>query len=307
MIETLGLGRSFGSVVAVEDLNLQVKSGEAFAFLGPNGAGKTTTVRMLCCLIAPTHGKALLDGLDITEPKDQLKIRGMIGFLPENPGLYEGLSAYRNLDFYAKLYGVPEGERDQRIMSLLKKLDIWDRRNDAVAKYSKGMKQKIAIARALVHQPAFLFLDEPTSGLDPEASKTVRDFLIELKKEGHTLFLNTHNLDEAQRVCNRIGILKRKLLAVGTPGDLARHYFGRTTEVQLREVRPEMLTALRDLPSVLDVRQEEDRILIDLQDPEQQNPDIVKTLVSFGAEMKYVHELRHGLEDIYLKLVRENQ
>jgi len=307
MIETLGLGRSFGSVVAVEDLNLQVKSGEAFAFLGPNGAGKTTTVRMLCCLIAPTQGKALLDGLDITEKKDQLKIRGMIGFLPENPGLYEGLSAYRNLDFYAKLYGVPEGERDRRIMSLLKKLDIWDRRNDAVAKYSKGMKQKIAIARALVHQPAFLFLDEPTSGLDPEASKTVRDFLIELKKEGHTLFLNTHNLDEAQRVCNRIGILKRKLLAVGTPGDLARHYFGRTTEVQLRVVRPEMLTALRALPSVLDVRQEEDRILIDLQDPEQQNPDIVKTLVALGAEMKYVHELRHGLEDIYLKLVRENQ
>jgi ABC-2 type transport system ATP-binding protein len=305
MIETQGLGRTFGDIVAVEDLNLQVRDGEAFAFLGPNGAGKTTTVRMLCCLISSTTGKAFIDGLDTTHAPDRVKIRGMIGFLPEAPGLYESLSAERNLDFFARLYHVPEAERDQRIMDLLKTLDLWDRRGDAVGKFSKGMKQKIAIARALIHEPKYLFLDEPTSGLDPEASHMVRDFLLELKKEGRTIFLNTHNLDEAQRVCDRIGILKRRLLAIGTPENLARQYFGRTTIVHLKNLSPEMSAAVRGMPSVLDVREVEGRMLIDLEDPAKQNPLIVERLASMGGQIMYVNELRHGLEDIYLKLVRE--
>ena len=305
MIETQGLGRTFGDIVAVEDLNLQVRDGEAFAFLGPNGAGKTTTVRMLCCLISSTTGKAFIDGLDTTHAPDRLKIRGMIGFLPEAPGLYESLSAERNLDFFARLYHVPEAERDQRIMDLLKTLDLWDRRGDAVGKFSKGMKQKIAIARALIHEPKYLFLDEPTSGLDPEASHMVRDFLLELKKEGRTIFLNTHNLDEAQRVCDRIGILKRRLLAIGTPENLARQYFGRTTVVHLKNLSSEMSAAVRGMPSVLDVREVEGRMLIDLEDPAKQNPLIVERLASMGGQIMYVNELRHGLEDIYLQLVRE--
>ena len=305
MIETQGLGRTFGDIVAVEDLNLQVRDGEAFAFLGPNGAGKTTTVRMLCCLISSTTGKAFIDGLDTTHAPDRVKIRGMIGFLPEAPGLYESLSAERNLDFFARLYHVPEAERDQRIMDLLKTLDLWDRRGDAVGKFSKGMKQKIAIARALIHEPKYLFLDEPTSGLDPEASHMVRDFLLELKKEGRTIFLNTHNLDEAQRVCDRIGILKRRLLAIGTPENLARQYFGRTTVVHLKNLSSEMSAAVRGMPSVLDVREVEGRMLIDLEDPAKQNPLIVERLASMGGQIMYVNELRHGLEDIYLKLVRE--
>ena len=305
MIETQGLGRTFGDIVAVEDLNLQVRDGEAFAFLGPNGAGKTTTVRMLCCLISSTTGKAFIDGLDTTHAPDRVKIRGMIGFLPEAPGLYESLSAERNLDFFARLYHVPEAERDKRIMDLLKTLDLWDRRGDAVGKFSKGMKQKIAIARALIHEPKYLFLDEPTSGLDPEASHMVRDFLLELKKEGRTIFLNTHNLDEAQRVCDRIGILKRRLLAIGTPENLARQYFGRTTIVHLKNLSPEMSAAVRGMPSVLDVREVEGRMLIDLEDPAKQNPLIVERLASMGGQIMYVNELRHGLEDIYLKLVRE--
>jgi len=305
MIETMGLGRRFGDIVAVEDLDLQVRDGEAFAFLGPNGAGKTTTVRMLCCLISSTTGKAFIDGLDTTNPSDRSTIRGMIGFLPEAPGLYESLSAERNLDFYARLYRVPEAERDKRINSLLKTLGLYDRRSDAVGKFSKGMKQKIAIARALIHEPRYLFLDEPTSGLDPEASRMVRDFLLELKKEGRTIFLNTHNLDEAQRVCDRIGILKRKLLAVGTPEALARQYFGRTTIVHLKDLTPEMLSAVRAMPSVLDVRQVDGRMLVDLEDPMVQNPLIVDLLTSMGGKVIYVNELRHGLEDIYLKLVRE--
>ena len=303
MIETVGLGRKFQSTVAVEDLSLQIKDGEAFAFLGPNGAGKTTTVRMLCCLIAPTSGTAYLNSLDVRDKKAQLQIRQNIGLLPENPGLYESLGAYRNLDFFARLYGVGAQDREKRIMDLLKTLNLWDRRDEAVGKFSKGMKQKVAIARALVHNPDYIFLDEPTAALDPEAAKTVREFLLDLKKEGRTIFLNTHNLDEAQRVCDRIGVLRTRLLAVGAPDELASRYFGRATLIQLREVRPEHLQAVRSMPNVLDVRQEDSSLIVDVADPKRDNPAIVSKLVSLGADIAYVEDVKRSLEEIYLKLI----
>jgi ABC-2 type transport system ATP-binding protein len=303
VIETEGLGRKFDGTVAVEDLSLTIKDGEAFAFLGPNGAGKTTTVRILCCLIAPTSGTAYVDRLDVRDKEAQLKIRQSIGLLPENPGLYESLGAYRNLDFFARLYGVKEQDRQRRISELLKTLNLWDRREEAVGKFSKGMKQKVAIARALVHDPEYIFLDEPTAALDPEAAKTVREFLIELKKEGRTIFLNTHNLDEAQKVCDRIGVLRTRLLAVGTPDELASRFFGRATIVQLHEVRPEYLQALRSMPNVLDVRQESSSLIIQVAEPKRDNPAIVSRLVALGAEVSYVEEVKRSLEDIYLKLV----
>jgi ABC-2 type transport system ATP-binding protein len=303
MIETQHLGRVFDGTVAVEDVSFSIKDGEAFAFLGPNGAGKTTTVRMLCCLIGATSGTGYIDGLDIREKANQLKIRSMIGLLPENPGMYESLSAHRNLDFYARLYGVPEREREERISSMLKRLGIYERRNDAVGKFSKGMKQKIAIARALMHEPSYIFLDEPTAALDPEAAITVRNFLLELKKEGRTIFLNTHNLDEAQRVCDRIGVLKTRLLATGTPDELASRFFGRSTMVRLKEANPDYMASLRQLPGVLDVKLDDRSILLSLVDPVAQNPLIISTLVSKGAQIEYVQEVKHGLEDIYLKLM----
>jgi len=303
LIETVGLGRKFQSTVAVEDLSLQIKDGEAFAFLGPNGAGKTTTVRMLCCLIAPTSGTAYLNSLDVRDKKAQLQIRQNIGLLPENPGLYESLGAYRNLDFFARLYGVGAQDREKRIMDLLKTLNLWDRRDEAVGKFSKGMKQKVAIARALVHNPDYIFLDEPTAALDPEAAKTVREFLLDLKKEGRTIFLNTHNLDEAQRVCDRIGVLRTRLLAVGAPDELASRYFGRATLIQLREVCPEHLQAVRSMPNVLDVRQEDSTLIVDVADPKRDNPAIVSKLVSLGADIAYVEDVKRSLEEIYLKLI----
>jgi len=303
MIETQDLTRTFDGLLAVDRVSLSIRDGEAFAFLGPNGAGKTTTVRMLCCLIAASSGKAFIGGLDISDKKDQVKIRGMIGLLPENPGLYESLGAHRNIEFFAKLYGVPISEREERIRSLLKTLNLWERRNEPVGKFSKGMKQKVAIARALVHHPDYLFLDEPTAALDPESAKTVREFLIELKREGVTLFLNTHNLDEAQRVSDRIGVLKTKLLAVGSPDELASRYFGRTSLVQLSELRPEHVASIRSLPYVQDVRTSNGSILIDLDDPKKRNPEIVSLLVEQGAKIEHVEEVKHGLEDIYLKLM----
>lgn len=307
MIETRGLTRKFGTITAVDDLNLKIRDGEVFGFIGPNGAGKTTTVRMLCCLIAPTSGSAHIHGLDISKPEEALMIRGKIGLLPEMPGLYESLSAYRNLDFYAQLYDVPKGVREERIQKLLQTLGMWERRDDPVGKFSKGMKQKIAMARALVHEPDYLFLDEPTSGLDPEASLTVRNYLLDLKKEGRTIFINTHNLDDAARLCDRVGVMSTRLLAVGTPDELSGMFWGNTTVVRLRHIAPGMIDAVSSLPGVTGVKQEGSALLVDVGYPEDVNPLITKTLVNMGGEVLSMGELKRGLEDVYIKLLGERR
>ncbi len=303
MIETVGLGRRFGERVAVEDLNLKVGEGEVFGLLGPNGAGKTTTTRMLSCLIAPTTGTALVKGYDVAKEPDREKIRGMVGLLPESPGLYESLSALRNLDFYARVYGMSTDARAARIEELLRMLDLWDRRDDAVATFSKGMKQKIAIARAFVHSPQVVFLDEPTAGLDPQASLTVREFLMQLSNEGRTIFINSHHLDEVERLCDRTAIMNRTVLAIGAPKELAKSYWGRTTVVQLKSLEPRHLDVVRALPFAQNIRQDGNRVLVDLDDPQQRNPVIVSSLAASGAQVEYVTELRRSLEDVYLKLV----
>jgi ABC-2 type transport system ATP-binding protein len=280
MIETVGLGRTFDGKVAVEDLNIKVEQGEVFGLLGPNGAGKTTTVRMLACLI-----------------------RASVGVLPESPGLYESLSATKNLDFFARLYGVPGDRRKHRIEELLRMLELWDRRDEPVATYSKGMKQKIAIARAFVHDPQVVFLDEPTAGLDPQASLTVREFMIALKKEGRTVFINSHHLDEVERLCDRIAVMNKTALAVGSPRDLARRYWGRTTVIELANKEPSFADIVRKFDFALNVRTEDGRILVDLDDPEERNPVIVEALTRAGAKIEYVTELKRSLEDVYMKLI----
>ena len=307
MIETTNLTRKFDGMTAVDSLNLRINDGEVFGFIGPNGAGKTTTIRMITCLIAPTSGTRSVNGLDVNRPTDALQIRSKIGFLPEVPGLYETLSAYKNLDFYAALYDVPADKRERRIKELLETLGIWNRRDDIVGKFSKGMKQKIAIARALVHEPEFLFLDEPTSGLDPEASLTVRNFLLELKKEGRTIFINTHNLDDAERLCDTIGVMKTRLLAIGSPSDLSRMFWGRTTVVHLRSITPAMVAAVREISGVTGVKEFENKLLIDVVDPVAVNPEIVSALLKNGAQIEFVNELKRGLEDVYLRLLGGRQ
>ncbi len=303
MIEIVGLGRTFDGKAAVEDLNLTVEKGEVFGLLGPNGAGKTTTIRMLTCLIKQTSGTAFVNGLEINTSSDSQKIRGIVGVLPESPGLYESLSATRNLDFFAQLYGVPKGRREKRIEELLKMLELWDRRDEPVATYSKGMKQKIAIARAFVHDPQVVFLDEPTAGLDPQASLTVREFLVALKKEGRTVFINSHHLDEVERLCDRIAVMNRTALAIGSPKDLARRYWGRTTVVELAATDPAYVDIVRGLEFATNVRVDDGRILVDLDDPEIRNPVIVERLTRAGAKIEYVTELKRSLEDVYMKLI----
>jgi ABC-2 type transport system ATP-binding protein len=307
MIDTKNLTRKFGNLTAVDNLTLRVEDGEVFGFLGPNGAGKTTTVRMLCCLIGKTSGEATIGNYTIDKEEDCLRIRKMVGFLPENVGLYDSLSAYRNLDFYGQLYEVPESKRKENIERLLKLLGIWERREDAAGTFSKGMKQKLAIARALIHDPQLLFLDEPTANLDPEASKTVRDFVIELKKEKRTIFINTHNLDEADRLCDRIAILKTKLIAVDSPKNLERSLYKRKTIIHLERVSNKIIDAVEKLSSVKNVRTSDNKLILDIDAPEKDNPEVVRTIVEAGGNIQYVTELRSTLEDVYLKLIREAQ
>jgi ABC-2 type transport system ATP-binding protein len=304
LIETENLTRKFGELTAVDNLTLKVEKGEVFGFLGPNGAGKTTTVRMLCCLISKTSGKARVGDFDVDREEDRLKIRKMVGYLPGDVGLYENQSAYKNLDFYGKLYEVPSGEREEGIKRLLQLLGIWERKDDAVGGFSKGMKQKLAIARALIHEPQVLFLDEPTANLDPLAAKTVRDFILELKKEKRTIFLNTHNLDEAERVCDRIAVLKTKLVGVGSPEDLERSVSSRKTVVHLESIGDSVLAAVKKLSKVKNVSTNENKLILDMDDPEKDNPQLVRAIVAAGGNIQYVTEERSTLEDVYLKLVR---
>jgi ABC-2 type transport system ATP-binding protein len=304
MIELENLTRKFGELTAVDNVTLKVNKGEIFGFLGPNGAGKSTTVRMLCCLISKTSGEARVGDFDVDHEEDRLKIRKTIGYLSGDVGLYENLSAYKNLDFYGKLYEVPSAEREENIKRLLQLVGLWERKNDAAAGLSKGMKQKLAIARTLIHEPQVLFLDEPTANLDPLAAKTVRDFILELKKEKRTIFMNTHNLDEAERVCDRIAVLKTKLIAVGSPEDLERSVSNRKTVVHLESNGDSVLAAVKKLSTVKSVSKSENKIILDMDNPEKDNPQLVRTIVAAGGNIQYVTESRSTLEDVYLKLVR---
>ncbi len=303
MIRTNKLTKQFDSRVAVDAIDLDIHDGEVFGLLGPNGAGKTTTVRMLSCLIAPTAGEAFVGGFKVG--RDDNQIRRTIGILTESPGLYERLSAWSNLEFYARLYEVPPDDCKRQVEKYLSMLGLWARRNEAVGSFSKGMKQKMAIARALVHEPRVLFLDEPTSGLDPEAAKMVRDFVEELKEEGRTIVLCTHNLDEADRLCDRIGILKQHLIQVDTPDNLRQMLYGRRTVIQLKSASPKVLDSIGRLGFASSVRQEGQSVIVPVARPEEQNPVLIRTIVDAGGEIIFVTEQRASLEEVYLNLIKE--
>lgn len=306
MLEVKNLTRKFGEITAVDSLTFSVAEGEVFGLLGPNGAGKTTTIRMLCCLISKTSGEAQIAGYHVGNNADSLAIRKLIGLVPDNIGLYEELSAYENLDYYGKLYEVAESDRSEKIEYFLKMLDLWEKKDLPVSDFSKGMKQKVAIARALIHDPRLLFFDEPTANLDPESARVVREFILKLKGEGKTIFINTHNLGEAQRICDRIGILKTKLLTVSTPEQLEKTVWGSRTVIQVEQVSDQILAAVNQL-NPKDLSVEENKIILTLADPIKENPDFVQAVLSAGGRIQYVTELTAGLEETYLKVMEETK
>src|SRR3954466_11123721 len=249
MIRASGLGRSFGELWAVRGIDLEVRRGEVLGLLGPNGAGKTTTVRMLTALIAPSEGHASVDGLDVVEEPEGVRAR--VGILTETPGLYDKLSATANLEFFGRLYGLDAATRAARIERYLRLFSLWERRDDVAGAFSKGMKQKLAIARALLHDPAVIFLDETTAALDPEAAFVVREAIESLQRSGRTIVLATHNLDEADRLCDRIAFVRGGLLRGDSPAGLRAGRGGRGVEVGLAEpASGDLVEAARAVPGV---------------------------------------------------------
>ena len=299
MIHLRNLTKRFEGTLAVDDLTLDIQAGEVLGLLGPNGAGKTTTSRMLACLFRPDSGEAEINGLQVG--KDDQEIRRSIGITTEVPGLYERLSALRNLQFFAELYAVDDPPR--QIEKYLRLVGLWERRQDRAGGFSKGMKQKLALARALIHEPKVLLLDEPTSGLDPQVAQSVREFILQLRSEGRTILLCTHNLDEAERLCDRIAVLKTRLVAVDTPQALRHRLFGNRIVVKLRAVLPQMIEAVRALPFVRNVESSDTRLFVQVGDPDGDNPELIRKLVAAAADVQSVVEEPHSLSDVYLKLV----
>lgn len=299
MIRAHGLTKRFGDVFAVADVTFEVEPGEVFGLLGPNGAGKTTTIRMLSALVAPTRGAAWVNGYEIGKSDDA--IRASIGILTETPGLYTRLSAVQNLELFAKLHGLDEVDR--RLKHYLSLLGLWDRRHEPAGSFSKGMRQKLAIARALLHEPPVLFLDEPTAALDPEAARTVREFIADLRGKGRTILLCTHNLDEADRLCDRIAILRQKIVRVDTPQALRQRLYGRRTLVRLRHATPALASVASALPFVRSVSVDANSLRVELDEPEKHNPRLVRALVEAGAEIQLVEEEAHSLEKVYFDVL----
>ena len=300
MIVTKGLTKRFGDVLAVDGLEMEVKPGEIFGFLGPNGAGKTTTIRMLSSLISPTSGEAKVAGYEVG--REDNEIRRNVGILTESPGLYDRLSAERNLSFFAELHDVEDVAG--QVERYLRLLGLWDRRGDVAATFSKGMRQKLAIARAMLHEPKVLLLDEPTAGLDPEMARLVREFIGELKDKGRTIFLCTHNLDEADRLCDRIAVVNTRLLALDTPEALRAKLYDRVVVIHLSAASPAYEKVVSEQPFVRSVEIKENKLVVGLDDPERNNPELIRALVDVGADIQFVGELRRSLEEIYLRLVK---
>ena len=302
MLRTEKLTKRFGALTAVDAIDLDVHEGEVFGFLGPNGAGKTTTLRLLCALIAPTSGGAEVAGFRLG--RDDQQIRAAVGILTELPGLYERQSAWDNLVFYGTLYGLDRATSAAQAERYLRLMGLWERRADPVVTFSRGMKQKMAIARAALHEPRILFLDEPTTGLDPDAAKTVREFIVALRDEGRTVFLCTHNLDEADRLCDRIAFFRHHVIRIDTPDHLRAELYGRATEFRLVPApRAEDLARVRAVEGVRDARLENGSIIVEAPDPMRTNPLLVRALVDGGAEIAFVTERKPHLEDVYLRIV----
>src|SRR3989440_9710834 len=302
VVRTEKLTKRFGDLTAVDGIDLDVHEGEVFGFLGPNGAGKTTTLRLLCALIAPTSGTAEIAGYRLG--REDAKIRASVGILTEQPGLYERQSAWQNLVFYATLYGLSAAQAIAQTERYLRLMGLWDRRNDPVATFSRGMKQKMAIARSALHEPRVLFLDEPTTGLDPDAAKTVREFIVALRGEGRTVFLCTHNLDEADRLCDRIAFFRHRVIRIAAPDELRAELYGRSTEIRLLpSPRAEDLARVKAIPGVRDAAFENGSIIVTTADPLRTNPLLIRALVDGGAQIAYVTERRPHLEDVYLRIV----
>ncbi len=305
-IRTEGLTRDFPTVRAVDGLSLDVPEGIVFGFLGPNGSGKTTTIRLLLGLLEPTAGQATVFGLDVRTQAEQIRLQ--TGALLEHPGLYERLSAEDNLAFYGRVWRLHPAERRSRSKELLVHLGLWERRQEIVGTWSRGMKQKLAVARALLHRPRLVFLDEPTAGLDPVAAAALRDDLAGLVAKGATtVFLTTHNLAEAEKLCGRVGVIRGgRLLAVGSPDQLRAQTGGPRVEIVGSGFTPELLARLQGRPEVVAAEVRNSHLALELRGDAEMAP-LVNLLVAGGAQVEEVRRGKASLEEVFLTLMEEEK
>ncbi len=303
-IRTENLTRDFETVRAVDGLSLEVPAGTIFGFLGPNGAGKTTTLNLLLGLLEPTHGRAEVLGFDTQTEADE--IRACTGALLEHSGLYEQLTAEDNLEFYGRVYRMPAAERQARIRKLLTNIGMWERRRERVDTWSKGMKQKLALARAMLHYPPLVFLDEPTAGLDVMSATDVRDDLEALvAREGVTVFLTTHNMVEAERLCSQVAVIRQgKLVAVGNPDELRARAGGPRVVIVGRGFDERALKLLRARPDVAAAEVKNSHLEIDLRQ-EADVAGLVSMLVGGGVQVQEVRRGKASLEEVFLTLMEE--
>jgi ABC-2 type transport system ATP-binding protein len=298
------LSKRFGDRLAVDDVSFEVARGEVFGFLGPNGAGKTTTVRMLGTLIAPTSGSAAVLGIPLTEQSGE-RIRQLVAVMPEAPGLYSRLSVRENLECFAALYETSDPRR--RIDEALRAVHLADRAADTCGSLSKGLRQRVALARALLSDPELLFLDEPTAGLDPVAAREVHELVAGLRERGVTIFLTTHRLEEAERLCDRVAILNTTLRSIGRPQELRDRLFSRTLRVRTRSTLADPASVFVGLPAVDGWRPDgSGGYILAVSAPDTAAPAVTRALVAAGADVLAIAEAQHSLEDVYLQLVDED-
>jgi ABC-2 type transport system ATP-binding protein len=301
MLTAFNLTRRFDERVAVEDVSFEVAAGEIFALLGPNGAGKTTTLRMLAGLIEPTSGHVRVGDETMTRHTAS-RLRGRIGFLTEAPGLWDRLPVRQNLQVYARLHGIADAE--QVVNESLATFDLSSRAGDPAAQLSKGLKQRVALARTLLHRPSIVLLDEPTSGLDPEAAREVRELILRLRSQGRAILLSTHNLDEVERVADRVAVLRGRLVASDTPAALRARLFGARLRIVLDRDAAPLLAVVKGIAS--EVRAENRTFSIRVENATADAPAIVRALVAAGAGIEQVMPEEAPLEEVYLRLLSEH-
>ncbi len=303
MIEAVNLSKQFGKFVAVQDISLNVAEGEVVALLGPNGAGKTTTVRMLAAILKPTRGYARIAGYDTI--KDARIVRHLIGVLTEFPGLYSRMTGLAYLQFFGELQGIPKADILERSEQLLRRFELWEAHDRQIGKYSKGMKQKLTLVRAMLHDPKVLFLDEPTSAMDPHSARLVREAILQLRADKRTVILCTHNLNEAEMLADRIAIIRQgEIITRGTSRELKQQLLGDPLiELRLTESVNGVLSHLETQVNV--VSHGDDWVRFTTPDPTTTNPTVVDDLISRGHKIISLSEVPRSLEDVYLSIVEK--
>ena len=301
-IEAKSLTKYFGDFLAVDHISFDVNQGEIFGFLGPNGAGKSTTIRMLTGVSTPTEGAANIMGFDIT--RQPVDAKSVMGIVPDISNIYTELTAWENLIFTGKLYGIPKARREESAESLLKRFDLYGRKDEEVEGFSRGMKRRVCIAMALVNDSKILFLDEPTSGLDVKSVRGIRGMIRELNSEGLTVFLTTHNIEEASQMCDRIAIINRgKISVIDTPENIKRAMkSSQSVEVAFRETNKEMQKTLEDLPSVIGLQKRGDKLRLLTENPTQTLRQLCGVIDEQGLEPITLNTLGSSLEDAFLQL-----